>query len=216
MKKWIIVFTALILIASTYWSLSFASDTDLDSNNGDGIISQGDADENSESEAASTEEDVQPSDESNVDGNGKDYDSVDGEKSVEMDVDDFITALFIHGDIQIGDTKDMLLEKHGPPEAEGMYEGGEFLDYGKLTYFVNPDTNKINAIAVPGEELDIDKWNVVEEALVTSLKMEGMNEMEGLWMEIYDWGTYDIMVEREAEDAAPYYIWLMDDGLFTE
>ncbi|MCD8510325.1 MAG: hypothetical protein LRY73_11000 [Bacillus sp. (in: Bacteria)] len=138
------------------------------------------------------------------------------EKKQGDSVDEYIASLFIKGNIHIGDSKEELLEKHGTPQSEGMYEGGEFFDYGTLTYFVNPESNKINAIARVGDELDLDDWRLAEKELASSLKMEGMNEMEGLWMEIYDWGSYDIMIERENAEADPYYIWLMEDGLFTE
>ncbi|MDQ0253895.1 hypothetical protein J2S74_001267 [Evansella vedderi] len=169
-KQWIFIFIVIILSISTYWPLSFASDTDSQSN----------------------------------------------EDSTEDGVFSYIHDLFITDGIDIGSEKSDLIEAFGLPETEGMYEGGEFYDYGNRTYFVNPDTEKVNAIALPGDALNMDEWEKAEEALYSSIKLEGMNEMEGLWMEIYDWESYDIMIEREEEEAPPFYIWLTEDSLFTE
>lgn len=187
-KQWILIITALILSVSTYWSLSFASDTSY----------------------------TETMDISEENATGDTLGNSREELEVYEETSSYIYDMFIIEDIYIGSTKSKLLEVFGEPETEGMYEGGHFYDYGTRTYFVNPETEKVNAIAIEGTVLDVDKWDLVEDSLTSSIKFEGMNEMEGLWMEIYDWKSYDIMVEREGEKAPPFYIWLTEDGLFTE
>lgn len=188
-KKWIVLLTALILSISTYWSLSFASEA---------------------------QPDVPDDKIENDDGVNGVKEEVENVVEEEFDVNDYLTSIFINKGITIGFSKEELFAEHGTPESKGMYEGGHFFDYDFLTYFVNPDTEKVVAIALSGDGVSTEDWVEVEGELADKLKVEGMNEMEGLWMEIYDWMDYDIMIERESADAPPYYIWLMEDGLFTE
>ncbi|ADU30938.1 hypothetical protein [Evansella cellulosilytica] len=184
-KKITVLVIAIILFISTYFSLTYAADSDQTT----GKV------ENNELVDNLIEDNIDPNEEI---------------------VSSYLHAIFVEEDIHIGSTKSDVESTFGIADDEGMYEGGHFLDYGKRTYFVNPETSNVNAIAITAEQVDDEKWELVEEALKKDLKLEGMNMMEGLWMEIYDWKNYDIMIEREEEEAAPFYIWLTEDSLFTQ
>ncbi|UCZ51899.1 hypothetical protein LGQ02_13665 [Bacillus shivajii] len=128
----------------------------------------------------------------------------------------YIEELFLQNNVDIGDSMDKLYSKMGNPNEEGMYEGGIYADYGKETFFINPDTNKINAIALPAEKIDEKFLSEVENSLKGNVIMEAFNEMENLWLEIYDWKSYNVMIERKEQKSSPIYIWLTEDSLFTQ
>ncbi|MFA9557279.1 hypothetical protein ACERII_08255 [Evansella sp. AB-rgal1] len=204
--KWIISASALFLFISAYYSFSFAAEETPNSQ----------ANENEKLDFLVDKKQVNSSNDkrmevitlSNSDNDDK---ALEQNKSTT----DF-ASIFIEKEIGLGDVRKKLLDVFGEPLEEGMYEGGHFYDYGDKTYFVNPETEQINAIAVPGEKIPENVWLELEESLKDSLKLEGMNEMDGLWMEIYDWKEYDILVERIEEGSSPIYIWLLEDSLFTE
>ncbi|SDY78984.1 hypothetical protein SAMN05421736_103309 [Evansella caseinilytica] len=190
----IIVITAIILTATTYWSFSFASESRETA-------------QKSEQQAVDNQAETKPPAAGNLRRSEAEAESADS----------YITSLFFTDNLAIGDTKAKLLDTAGEPGEQGMYEGGYFFAYEKATYFVNPDTGRISAIAVSGDIVDADaeQWAEAEAMLSDDLVLAGFNEMDGLWMEIYNWNEFDIMIERVSEDAAPFYIWLTEDKLFT-
>ncbi|MBU9720523.1 MULTISPECIES: hypothetical protein [Bacillaceae] len=127
-----------------------------------------------------------------------------------------ITELFLSKNIQIGSHEEELYQELGEPLETGMYNGGYYFAYDILTYFVNPDSEKVNAMAFPGEALDLAEWQQVEAEIQHDLKYTGLNEMDGLWNEIYDWEEYDLMIERDTKEEGPMYLWLMEDSLFYD
>ncbi|MBU9710263.1 hypothetical protein [Evansella tamaricis] len=190
-SKWIIIFIVIFSV-TTYWSLTYAShDTD-------GHLALVDR-ENNETE-------------------NKNPVPV-GEEEIDQDdnpVPSYLEELFFQNDVRIGSQKEELFSEMGVPLDEGMYNGGYYYSYDTLTYFVNPDTDQINAMAYPGEALDEVRWKAEEEVLEENLKFAGENEMDGIWMEIYDWNQYDVMIERIKAGDSPFYIWLMEDSLFLD
>ncbi len=127
-----------------------------------------------------------------------------------------VESVFFNEGVDIGDSQDKLYEVVGEPTEEGMYEGGIFADYGHTTFFMNPESKIINAIAIPAEEIKQETLAEIEASLQDHLIEESFNEMDNLWMELYNWNEYDIMIERIDEVSPPFYIWLTEDGLFTK
>ena len=191
--KWFIVIILILFSIPTFWTLSFAS--------GAGSLTNNNQSENNNS------------------GEGTTYTDKDNQinKKTEEDVvSEYIKEIFFRTNLKVGTSKEEVIDKLGEPIEEGMYEGGTLLDYAEITYFVNPETKRVNAIAVPAEKLELGKWKDVEPTLKDEMKVNGYNEMEELWMEIYNWKEYDLMVERKNEGASPHYLWITEDSLFTE
>ncbi|MDG5789502.1 hypothetical protein QA612_18750 [Evansella sp. AB-P1] len=203
-RNWImLIILGVIISITTYYSFSYASSTETPKQheyNSLPMISEGEDWQNNEKELSNT---------NIIPVSNKTYED-------ESDEQDYMEATFIDKEVQIGDGKDVLLKVQGEPNERGMYQGGYYFDYGMRTYFVNPETEKINAIAVPKKYLNMDKWKESEKSLLPDLKLEGLNEMDGLWMEIYDWREYDVMIEREQKGDEPFCVWLLEDSLFTD
>ncbi|TMW73012.1 hypothetical protein [Alteribacter natronophilus] len=124
--------------------------------------------------------------------------------------------LFHEASFRIGENEEAVHSTREEPMEEGMYNGGNYYDFGTFTYFADPEKERINAVAVRDETAaDIDEelfFDQLDGKLVTS----GWNEMDGTWMEIYSVKGGDLVVEREEKDLAPAFIWLTEPGLFHD
>lgn len=88
-------------------------------------------------------------------------------------------------------------ESVGKPDEAGWYEGGEFLQYGSFTYFINPDTKAAESMAV--QDVSLDKADVNDSLGSADKRYE--NKMEGLWTEEYYYDDGTIVVERPSESS---------------
>ncbi|WP_026690108.1 hypothetical protein [Alteribacter aurantiacus] len=122
--------------------------------------------------------------------------------------------IFEEADVSLGDMKKDVRDIQDPLVDEGYYNGGHFFDYGTYTYFVDPESNQVNAIAVKGENInDIDVEQLTEE-LEGQNVFSGQNEMDHTWMEIYETNGKDIIIERDEKGGEPLVIWSTINGLF--
>lgn len=113
-------------------------------------------------------------------------------------------------DLPLGTTKEELLAIRGTPLETGYYEGGEFFQYEDVTFFVNPETNRIVAIAmnIADKQMSIKD---LKRALGTPDVSEE-NKMEGLWMLEYHLGKNILMFESRDNDPKSIveYVWLRE------
>ncbi|UOE93025.1 DUF4309 domain-containing protein [Alkalihalobacillus sp. LMS39] len=108
--------------------------------------------------------------------------------------------------LAIGTEKEQVLTQFGEPLEEGYYNGGQFLDYTHVTFFINPETNKTSAIAVPFEEHE----KVVSDlyhALGTPDIVE-YNEMEDFWAYEYHVGKHILQFETKEKEGTIHYAWI--------
>lgn len=115
-----------------------------------------------------------------------------------------------HVDLQLGTTKEELVSKRGTPIDTGYYEGGEFYQYEDVTFFVNPETNTVVAIAMN----IADKQTTIKDlkrALGTPDVSEE-NKMEDLWMLEYRLGKNILMFESKDGDPNTIveFVWLRE------
>lgn len=116
------------------------------------------------------------------------------------------------GDIELKlrTSREDLLQQRGIPIETGYYEGGEYYQYEDVTFFVNPETNLVVAIAmnIADQQLMIKD---IKRALGTPDVSEE-NKMEDLWMLEYRLGKNILMFE--AEDSEPTtiveFVWLRE------
>jgi hypothetical protein len=109
---------------------------------------------------------------------------------------------------ELGQTDMEIREQLGQPINEGSYEGGMFLEYQDATYFINPEIKKNVAIAI-----NIEKYNLTDVDLKRTLgtpDLSEFNEMDGLWMYVYELDEYELMFEAEGEHAILQYTWLKE------
>ncbi|WP_216828161.1 hypothetical protein [Alkalihalobacterium elongatum] len=108
----------------------------------------------------------------------------------------------------LGTDKEQILLSRGEAIDTGYYEGGEYFRYEDVTFFINPETNRLVAIALSTEKYDLD-GKKLEETL-GSPNVSERNEMEGLWMYEYDLGKYSLMFEAKEEEGEILFVWLRE------
>ncbi|OLO40700.1 hypothetical protein BTR23_04285 [Alkalihalophilus pseudofirmus] len=109
-------------------------------------------------------------------------------------------------EFRIGTNKDEILSKRGTAIDTGYYEGGQFFRYDDATFFINPETNQLVAIALSTEDDDLDA-SKLKKALGTPDVSE-RNEMEDLWMYEYYLDQYSLMFEADEENGNILFAWL--------
>ncbi|WP_078430595.1 DUF4309 domain-containing protein [Alkalihalobacterium alkalinitrilicum] len=109
-------------------------------------------------------------------------------------------------EFRIGTNKDEILSKRGTAIDTGYYEGGQFFRYDDATFFINPETNQLVAIALSTEDEDLDA-SKLKKALGTPDVSE-RNEMEDLWMYEYYLDQYSLMFEADEENGNILFAWL--------
>ncbi len=117
-------------------------------------------------------------------------------------------GVFVPVNQKLGQTEREIKEVVGKPVSEGKYEGGFFLQYENVTYFINPKTKRNVAIA-----LDINSKKLTEVDLKRTLgtpDQSEFNEMDGLWMYVYELDEYELMFEAPAEHAVLSHAWLRE------
>ncbi|SDH87866.1 hypothetical protein [Alteribacillus bidgolensis] len=106
----------------------------------------------------------------------------------------------------LNEDKHNVQERLGSPDETGWFEGGEFLRYGVFTFFLNPNTNEVESIAVETNKTAFDQQNA-EEMLGTP-DNRFWNEMDNLWSEIYEFEDGKITLEKDSVEANQVsYIW---------
>ncbi|WP_096435616.1 hypothetical protein [Alteribacter populi] len=123
--------------------------------------------------------------------------------------------LFNDTQANIGHSVESLQDQDRDVIEEGMYNGGQYYDYGDYTYFVNPETELINAIVIRGDEYDED-WETFDKELADKQVESFHNEMDNLWIDIYEAGEGEIVVERIEPNGEPLYVWYTEEGLFYD
>ncbi|MGO4887973.1 hypothetical protein ACJ2A9_09455 [Anaerobacillus sp. MEB173] len=107
---------------------------------------------------------------------------------------------------RLGTLREELEEQRGKPIATGSYEGGDFYQYHDCTFFINPEDNRIVAIAVQMEE---ELYGSDIKAIFGKPNFEGMNHMDGLWMIEYYVNENSVTFESIDEFSKIEYVWLM-------
>ncbi|WP_062048441.1 DUF4309 domain-containing protein [Bacillus sp. JCM 19034] len=118
------------------------------------------------------------------------------------------SGIFAPTNDQLGETYDAIIKREGEPIETGYYEGGVYLQYGEVTYFINPETNKSVAIALQIEDQGLTHKEM-KKALGTP-DISEMNEMDGYWMFCYDLNEYQLMFEAKSEKDTIEYVWLRE------
>ncbi|MEB1809884.1 MAG: hypothetical protein LPK26_21755 [Bacillaceae bacterium] len=113
-----------------------------------------------------------------------------------------------HIEFQLGTEKETILASRGDAIDTGFYEGGEFFRYDDATFFINPETDRLVAIALSTEGYELDAAKLKEE--FGDPDVSERNEMEGLWMFEYYLDKYSLMFEAEEEDGRILFAWLRE------
>ncbi|MDQ0298949.1 hypothetical protein J2S78_001369 [Salibacterium salarium] len=88
-------------------------------------------------------------------------------------------------------------EAYGEPDESGWYEGGEFLQYDQFTYFIHPESNRAESVAV--QDVSLKQADINERLGSADKRYE--NKMEGLWTEEYNYNDGKIVVEKASESS---------------
>ncbi|WP_209123669.1 hypothetical protein [Alkalihalobacillus sp. BA299] len=113
-----------------------------------------------------------------------------------------------HIEFQLGTEKDEILSKRGNAIETGYYEGGEYFRYDDATFFINPDTDRLVAIALSIEEYDLNGTKLKK--ILGTPDVSERNEMEGLWMYEYYLDKYTLMFEADNENGKILFAWLRE------
>ncbi|MFV8827529.1 hypothetical protein [Alkalihalobacterium sp. APHAB7] len=113
-----------------------------------------------------------------------------------------------HIEFQLGTTKETILSGRGDAMDTGFYEGGEFFRYDDATFFINPETDRLVAIALSTEGYELDAAKLKE--VLGSPDVSERNEMEGLWMYEYYLDKYSLIFEAEEEGGKILFTWLRE------
>ncbi len=117
-------------------------------------------------------------------------------------------GFFVPVNQKLGESENEIRKRLGDPESKGNYEGGSYLQYSPITYFINLDTKKSVAIALEMEKKQLTIKDL-KRTLGTPDKSE-FNEMDGVWMYVYKLGAYELMFEAHSEHAVLTYVWLRE------
>ncbi|MBP3952202.1 DUF4309 domain-containing protein [Bacillus suaedae] len=123
-------------------------------------------------------------------------------------IEEGYTGLFVPANSKLGQATASIIDIYGEPDERGSYEGGDFLTYGKKTFFINPDTGKSVAIA-----LDISEHRLTEQDLKRALGTPDhseLNEMDNFWMYLYNLDDFELMFEAETKEAIIKFVWLRE------
>lgn len=111
-------------------------------------------------------------------------------------------------ELPLGTTREELLAARGEPISLGSYEGGNFYEYDDVTFFINPETDKVVAIAKPIKEMKLTMEDIKYQ--LGSPDFEGMNEMDGLWMMEYEHNGKIVIFESWEEEGNVEFVWLRE------
>lgn len=109
---------------------------------------------------------------------------------------------------ELGTDKSTILNTLSEPIDSGYYEGGEFFQFEKETYFFNPLTDQLVAIAIPLEEHQFTIPDI--RRALGSPDISEWNLMDDLWMIEYKLDRYRLMFEAVEEDGMVLYVWLRE------
>lgn len=115
-------------------------------------------------------------------------------------------GIFAPVQLKIGQTNHEISASFGEPAERGSYEGGDYWQYGDITFFIDPETNRSVAIA-----LNIEKDQLTEEDLRRELgtpDRSELNAMDGYWMYVYELDEYELVFEAKSEHETILYAWL--------
>ncbi|MBB5172254.1 hypothetical protein [Texcoconibacillus texcoconensis] len=118
--------------------------------------------------------------------------------------------------LTLGASKDDVLNRRGSPNETGMYAGGIYMDYQDITYFINPETDQMSAMAMKLEEDEGEALRSYSTRYESLLREKGMNEKDGLWMESYRHGELEWILESEDESSPPKWAWLFDKSISSQ
>ncbi|GAE29896.1 DUF4309 domain-containing protein [Alkalihalobacillus hemicellulosilyticus] len=144
------------------------------------------------------------------------YDSVEREiaerhesESVTFDwIEKGYSGIFAPTNDRLGETFEEITEREGEPIETGYYEGGVYLQFERVTFFINPETQRSVAIALQIEEEALTEKEL-KKALGTP-DISEMNQMDGYWMFSYDLDDYELMFEAKSKDDVIEFVWLRE------
>ncbi|RNA69819.1 hypothetical protein [Alteribacter keqinensis] len=122
--------------------------------------------------------------------------------------------IFEEADVTLGESAQEVREIGDSLIEEGMYNGSYYFDYGTYTYFVDPESDEVNAIAIKAHEMNDTDWELFTSELAYTKVFSGENKMDNMWMDIYETSGGDIVIERSEENGEPEFVWLTVNGLF--
>ncbi|WP_078555008.1 hypothetical protein [Bacillus alkalicellulosilyticus] len=108
--------------------------------------------------------------------------------------------------IELNASRQRVIDEMGEPLDSGSYEGGEFLDYGEVTFFINPESETVVAIAVPVSHFEIDATTLYRN--LGTPDISELDHMENLWTYHYEIGDNVLLFEAEEEGGTIIYAWL--------
>ncbi len=116
-------------------------------------------------------------------------------------------GVFAPVQLDLGQSSEEISATFGPPLDQGSYEGGNYWNYGDLTLFINPMTDRSVAIALNIEDRQLTEEDLKRE-LGTPDRSE-LNNMDGYWMFVYELDQYELMFEAKSESETILYGWLI-------
>lgn len=117
-------------------------------------------------------------------------------------------GVFVPVNEKLGQSETTLRARLGKPISEGNYEGGLFLEYKDVTYFIDPETKKNVAIAISIKREKLTDLDL--KRTIGTPDQSQFNEMDGVWMYVYELGDFELMFEAPSERAILSHAWLKE------